>query len=105
MLRGDSYLTPHVSKQAIEGFVGRLAEGESSLDVLTPRLPEILQLNAKGRGGKEIAFKLGLSIKTVETYRAQIMSRPNIRDAPGPVRFAVRSGMVGARPPRSMQPE
>lgn len=91
---GNTYLTPRVSKQVVEGFVGRLGEGDTSLDVLTPRQREILQLIAEGQGTKEIAFKLGLSVKTVETHRAQIMDRLNIRDVPGLTRFAIRNGMV-----------
>lgn len=91
---GNMYLTPRVSKQVVEGFVGRLGEGETSLDALTPRQREILQLIAEGQGTKEIAFKLGLSVKTVETHRAQIMERLNIRDVPGLTRFAIRSGLV-----------
>ncbi|MBM3344874.1 MAG: response regulator transcription factor [Betaproteobacteria bacterium] len=91
---GNTYLTPRVSKQVVEGFVGRLGEGDTSLDVLTPRQREILQLIAEGQGTKEIAFKLGLSVKTVETHRAQIMDRLNIRDVPGLTRFAIRTGMV-----------
>lgn len=94
VLRGDTYLTPRVSRQVIEGFVGRMGEGETSLDVLTPRQREILQLIAEGQGTKEIAFKLGLSVKTVETHRAQVMDRLNIRDVPGLTRFAIRTGMV-----------
>jgi DNA-binding NarL/FixJ family response regulator len=93
---GNTYLTPRVSRQVIEGFVGRLGEGESSLDALTPRQREILQLIAEGQGTKEIAFKLGLSVKTVETHRAQIMDRLNIRDVPGLVRFAIRTGLVSS---------
>lgn len=91
---GNSYLTPRVSKQVVEGYIGRLSEGETTLDVLTPRQREILQLIAEGQGTKEIAFKLGLSVKTVETHRSQIMDRLNIRDVPGLVRFAIRSGLV-----------
>lgn len=91
---GNTYLTPRVSRQVIEGFVGHLTEGESSLDLLTPRQREILQLIAEGQSTKEIAFKLGLSVKTVETHRSQIMDRLNIRDVPGLTRFAVRNGLV-----------
>jgi DNA-binding NarL/FixJ family response regulator len=96
VMRGDTWLTPRVSRQVVEGYVGRLSEGETTLDVLTPRQREILQLIAEGQGTKEIAFKLGLSVKTVETHRAQIMDRLNIRDVPGLVRFAVRSGLVSS---------
>lgn len=92
--RGDTWLTPRVSKQVVEGYVGRLGDGETTLDALTPRQREILQLIAEGQGTKEIAFKLGLSVKTVETHRAQIMDRLSIRDVPGLTRFAVRTGLV-----------
>ena len=71
-------------------------EGETTLDALTPRQREILQLIAEGQGTKEIAFKLGLSIKTVETHRAQIMERLDIRDVPGLTRFAIRTGLVSS---------
>lgn len=94
VMRGDTWLTPRVSRQVVDGYVGRLSEGETTLDVLTPRQREILQLIAEGQGTKEIAFKLGLSVKTVETHRSQIMERLNIRDVPGLTRFAVRSGLV-----------
>jgi DNA-binding NarL/FixJ family response regulator len=96
VMRGDTWLTPRVSRQVVEGYVGRLSQGETTLDALTPRQREILQLIAEGQGTKEIAFKLGLSVKTVETHRAQIMERLNIRDVPGLVRFAVRSGLVSS---------
>jgi len=66
----------------------------SSLDALTPHQREILQLIAEGRSTKEIAFDLGLSAKTVETHRAQIMERLGIRDVAGLVRYAMRTGLV-----------
>ncbi len=91
---GNTYLTPRVSRQVVDGYIGRLAEGETTLDALTPRQREILQLIAEGQGTKEIAYKLGLSVKTVETHRSQIMDRLNIRDVPGLTRFAIRNGMV-----------
>ena len=93
---GNTYLTPRVSQQVIDGYLGRLTEGETTLDALTPRQREILQLIAEGQGTQEIAFKLGLSVKTVEAHRAQIMERLGIRDVPGLTRFAIRSGLVSS---------
>ena len=63
-------------------------------DPLTPRQREVLRRIAEGRSTKEIAFDLGLSVKTVETHRAQIMERVGIRDVAGLVRYAMRTGLV-----------
>jgi len=56
--------------------------------VLTARQREVLKLVAAGKSTKEIAFLLNLSVKTVETHRAQIMERLGIRDVAGLVRYA-----------------
>jgi DNA-binding NarL/FixJ family response regulator len=91
--RGDTYLSPAVSKQVVDEYVGRTG-ATSPLDVLTPRQREILQLVAEGHTSKAIAQRLGLSFKTVEAHRAQIMERLNLHDLAGLVRFAVRAGLV-----------
>jgi DNA-binding CsgD family transcriptional regulator len=61
---------------------------------LTPRQREILQLVAERHSTKDIAGILSISIKTVETHRAQLMERLDIHDVPGLVRFAIRAGLV-----------
>jgi DNA-binding NarL/FixJ family response regulator len=61
---------------------------------LTARQLEVLRLLASGHGTKQIAFDLGLSVKTVESHRAQIMQRLQIRDLPRLVLYAVRHGLV-----------
>jgi len=61
---------------------------------LTPRQKEVLQLLAEGLSMKEIAERLGVSIKTVEAHRANLMERLDIHDIPGLVRLAIRSGLV-----------
>lgn len=63
---------------------------------LSPRQRQVLQLLATGCSTREIALGLHLSIKTVETHRAQLMSRLDIHDLPGLVRYAVRVGIVSA---------
>jgi DNA-binding NarL/FixJ family response regulator len=93
--RGETYLSPGISRPLVEALRARLAGG-ADLDPLTPRQREILQLLAEGKNTKEIGHLLGLSVKTVETHRAQIMSRLEIRDLPGLVRYAVRAGLVRA---------
>ncbi|MBP7360985.1 MAG: response regulator transcription factor, partial [Nitrospira sp.] len=61
---------------------------------LTGRQREILQLIAEGCSTKQIAQRLDLSVKTVETHRAQLMERLDIHDVPGLVRLAIRTGLV-----------
>jgi DNA-binding NarL/FixJ family response regulator len=90
-LRGERYLDPRVSKQVIEGYVKGL---EAPGAALTPRQREILQLIAEGRSTREIAQRLHLSVKTVETHRAQIMDRLDIRDVAGLTRYAIRIGLI-----------
>jgi DNA-binding NarL/FixJ family response regulator len=101
VMRGETYLSPRVSKSLLSGLVdGRAAPGGSSLDGLTPRQREVLQLVAEGRSTKEIAFALEVSVKTVETHRAALMERLGIRDTASLVVYAVRNGMVSAEAPQ-----
>ena len=93
VMRGESWFSPAVSRQVVEGYVQRVG-GESAADVLTARQREVLRLVAGGKSTKEIAYDLNLSVKTVETHRAQIMERLGIRDVAGLVRYALRTGLV-----------
>ncbi len=93
--RGERYLSPRVSRQVIEGYVGETGTGAvDPLGRLTSRQREVLQLVAEGHSTKTIAHRLDLSVKTVETHRADIMRRLEIHDVPGLVRLAVRAGLV-----------
>lgn len=93
-----TYLSPSISRSVIDSYLNRTAApGKStSLDKLTPRQREILQLIAEGRSTKEIAGDLNLSAKTVETHRAQLMERLDIYDIAGLVRYAMRVGLIQA---------
>jgi DNA-binding NarL/FixJ family response regulator len=93
VMRGETYLSPAISRQVVDGYVQRVGAGAGP-DPLTPRQREVLKRIAEGRSTKEIAFELNLSIKTVETHRAQIMERLGIRDVAGLVRYAMRAGLV-----------
>jgi len=93
VMRGETYLSPAISRQVVEGYVQRVGAGAGE-NPLTPRQREVLKRIAEGRSTKEIAFDLGLSVKTVETHRAQIMERLGIRDVAGLVRYAMRTGLV-----------
>jgi DNA-binding NarL/FixJ family response regulator len=93
--RGGTYLSPAVSRHVVTDYIRRVAP-QSSLDRLTPRQLEIVQLIAEGNTNQEIARTLSISIKTVETHRYQLMERLEIHDVPGLVRFAVRMGLVAS---------
>jgi DNA-binding NarL/FixJ family response regulator len=92
--RGETYLSPAVSKHVTE-YVRRVGEeAHSALERLTPRQREVLQLVAEGHTTQEIARMMNLSVKTVETHRTQLMERLDIHDIAGLVRYAVREGLV-----------
>ena len=74
--------------------------GERHLfDLLTPRQHEVLRLVAEGYSTKQIALKLGISAKTVETYRAQLTERLDIHHVAGLVRYALEAGIVSIDQP------
>jgi DNA-binding NarL/FixJ family response regulator len=96
VMRDEVYLSPRVSRHVVAGMRDN-AEGEprrSSIDALSARQREILQMVAEGKSTKEIAFVLDVSVKTVETHRAAIMERLGIRDVPGLVVYAIRNGLI-----------
>ncbi len=92
VVRGESWFSPSVSRVVARGR----SQGDAPAipDALTSRQREVLALMAQGRSTKAIAHELGLSVKTVETHRAQIMERLAIRDLAGLVRYALRTGLV-----------
>ena len=91
---GDSYFSPLISQYLSRGKAGPLNANRASIERLTPRQREILQLIAECQRTKEIAYILNISVKTVETHRAQLMERLDIYDVPGLVRFAIKAGLV-----------
>jgi DNA-binding NarL/FixJ family response regulator len=96
--RGEVYLSPSISRYLVDDYVRRAGSDASPLDRLTPRQREVLQLIAEGNTTKAIATRLGLSVKTVETHRAQLMDRLETRELAGLVRLAVRLGIVQPEP-------
>jgi DNA-binding NarL/FixJ family response regulator len=92
--RGETFLSSKVSQHVVTGYVQQVAHPQSSTEKLTPRQREILQLIAEGNTTKEIAKKLDISVKTVETHRMQLMERLDIHDIAGLVRYALRVGLI-----------
>ena len=100
VLAGERYLDSHISAEALRRHMDRITAEGSQQDILTARQREILQLIAESLGTKEIAFRLGVSAKTVETHRRELMQRLNIHDVPGLVRYAIRNGIVSVHETR-----
>jgi len=88
---GQRYLSPRVADVMIEAGAD---DKDDLLSKLSMREREVLQLLAEGNTGAEIAQRLSLSQKTVETYRARLVEKLGIRDLPGLVRFAIQRGIV-----------
>jgi DNA-binding NarL/FixJ family response regulator len=93
VMNGETWLSSAISKSVISGYVGRTSK-DGPQDVLTSRQHQVLKLIAQGASTKDIGVALGLSVKTIETFRAQIMQRLDIHDVPGLVRYAIRQGIV-----------
>ncbi|NMA71404.1 MAG: response regulator transcription factor [Firmicutes bacterium] len=93
--RGDYYLHPTVTRQVIEEYMRHMREGtRGPEDVLTARERQIVQLAAEGYKNREIAEMLNISLKTVETHRANVMQKLNISDRVELVRYAIREGII-----------
>ena len=95
IMGGEIYLSSRVSRDLVAAVLqGDNGESRSSIDLLTSRQREVLQMLAEGRSTKEIASALELSVKTVETHRASLMDRLGIYDLAGLVVFAARHKLI-----------
>lgn len=92
VMDGGTWLSAAVSRQVVDAYLTQVRPTERP-DGLTARQLEVLKMIADGRRTKEIAFALAVSVKTVETFRAQIMSKLGIQDIAGLVRYAIRNGI------------
>jgi DNA-binding NarL/FixJ family response regulator len=97
--RGESYLSPAVSRMVIASSLSRGEQAWTDQE-LTGRQQQVLKLLVEGQTMKEIAYNLGVSIKTVEAHRAQLMDRLKIHDIPGLVRYAMRAGLTPPEEPK-----
>jgi len=91
--RGETYISPELSKKSLLEY-GKGSTDRARLGSLSPRQFEILKLIAEGASTKEKARRLNISVKTVESHRAELMARLNIHDVAGLVRFAIKMGLV-----------
>ncbi len=101
--KGKSFFSPAVSKRLLEYYRETIVKGTRvprPRPILTSRETEVLQLIAEGEGNKQIAAELGISIKTVEKHRQQVMNKLHIHEVAGLTRYAISKGMIpsGASP-------
>ena len=97
--RNQTFFTSKVSELVLDGYLkkpGKQDDGNnpSLANRLTARQREILQLLAEGKSSKEVAVALGLSVKTAETHRANIMSRLHCHSVSELVRYAIRNQVI-----------
>ncbi|KRT75702.1 MAG: LuxR family transcriptional regulator [Armatimonadetes bacterium CSP1-3] len=94
--RGETFLYPAVAQSIVQDYLERLRTGEGSerYGGLTYREREILVLIAEGLTNAQIAEKLVISVKTVQTHRAHIMKKLDLHDRSLLVRYAVRKGLI-----------
>ena len=91
ILAGQIYVSEKMSSRILETFSGQRArEGGSPLERLTDREFEVFQLVGDGKGTREIAAHLHLSVKTVEVHRANIKEKLHLKTATELVRYALR---------------
>ncbi len=96
VMAGEVYLTPAITGIVVEGFKGRLPAVETPTDarVLSPKEREVLQLLAEGGSTKEIADRLKVSVKTVDTHRQHIMDKLGLRSIAELTKYAIREGLT-----------
>jgi DNA-binding NarL/FixJ family response regulator len=92
--RGEVYLCSAISRHVVDGCLAWSKGPAYSPRQLTPRQREVLQLIAEGNTTKAIARKLGISVKTAESYRSELMEALDIHDVAGLTRYAIRTGLI-----------
>jgi two-component system response regulator NreC len=92
--RGDTYLSPGVSRFAADSCLLIKTRGGAPTELLSPREIQVLQLIAEGNTTRVIAEQLKLTQKTAESYRTALMGKLDIHEVAGLVRYAVRRGLV-----------
>src|SRR6266568_3170774 len=90
--KNKPFFTPKVAELVLEGFkkAQEVTDEEAVSPRLTSRETEIIQLLAEGKTSKEVANTLDISLKTVETHRAHIMTKLGVHSVAGLVRYAIR---------------
>ncbi len=94
--RGDNFVDPALAKLVISPYVGKpMKQKPTRLEILTPRERDICTHVAHGYTNVEIAEKLNVSVRTVETHRTNIMTKLDMKNRAELVRFALDNGLLG----------
>ena len=96
--RGDTYVEPSLAGPLVHRGLGIVSRSSEAGTALSGREEEVLRAVAWGRSSKEIAAELGLSTKTVESYKASALEKLQLRSREDIVRYAVASGWLGEEP-------
>jgi DNA-binding NarL/FixJ family response regulator len=89
------YVSPGITDMMIKDYVYNLSKTEFSVtSILTSREREVLQLLAEGKTTKQIALSLNVSVKTIETYRQQLMHKLNLHSVAELTKYAIREGIT-----------
>lgn len=95
VVAGQTYLSPRVAGVVVEGFLEQTDPSErTGAAALTPREREVLQLLAEGMATKQVAHHLGVSIKTIETHRRQVMTKLELDSVAELTKYAIREGLT-----------
>ncbi len=96
IVAGQSYLSPQIATIVLEGITKDSVLGivDSDIKALTPREKQSLQLLTEGNSAKQIASQLGLSVKTVEATRRQIMEKTEVNNLADLTKYAIRQGLT-----------
>jgi DNA-binding NarL/FixJ family response regulator len=95
VMKGQCYLSASIADLVIKDYIRHLEKTDSGIfTVLTPREREVLQSLSEGLSTKKIAARLEVSVKTVETHRAQIMAKLDIHSIAELTKYAIREGLT-----------
>ena len=95
LLKGRKYISTELTGSMIISYVDGNAEAASKADSLTPKEKMVLKLIAEGNSNKDIAAKLNLSVKTIDTHRTSFMKKLDLHNVREVTRFAMQNGLVG----------
>ena len=94
VMAGRIYLSPGISDVVVADYLERLEhDGESASSLLTPREREVLQLLAEGKSTKQIAARLQVSSKTIDTHRQQLMAKLGVHSIAELTKYAISQGL------------
>jgi DNA-binding NarL/FixJ family response regulator len=96
VLKGNHYVSPLVTRNALDLFIATSKPGGKLGDRLTARQREVLQLVAEGRSRKEIGAALNISVKTVEFHKASLMRELNLKTVADFTMYAIEHGMIAS---------